>query len=629
MRRRLGLSDTPSRELRNVRYGSVIAPRGFAIRGVVCGRRLPGMSGRSDPALPHHQLRQRSHHSVFSPAFARGYASPELGEGACCTKVNRQLRTASGQQTLPKQSSGSGVMMNETLTKLFINLNKRAEKTDRQVLIDSFVDVGPLGTVLSTIDNQILYGRRGTGKTHALAYLSGIARDQGDIPIYVDLRKVGSTGGLYSDGTIPLAERATRLLMDTLNAAHSELLDAALGPALDAFAEATTEVRVRGAVREEHAMEMADQQSAQSALKVGLTTTGIDGSANLGGGSERSVKMAHRITREGDVEHRVHFGRVGAAIQELTDVLGGRRVWLLLDEWSVVPLDLQPYLADLIRRAVFPAPAMSVKIGAIERRSRFQLHLDGSEYIGIELGGDASADLNMDDFMVFDNDEEKAVAFFKSLVYRHVVALAEEKNVDIPSDPAELVRKAFTQENVFREFVRAAEGIPRDAFYILSLAAQKDYGRSISMDTIRKCSKTWYQRDKETAVSANSKALDLLHWVIDKVIAHRKARAFLLRRGVSHSLVDNLFDARVLHLLKRNIAAHDQPGVRYDVYKIDYGCYVDLLSTARSPQGLLNLDDGGFSEVPPDDYRAIRRAILDLGEFERETANKVTARDEE
>lgn len=82
-------------------------------------------------------------------------------------------------------------------------------------------------------------------------------------------------------------------------------------------------------------------------------------------------------------------------------------------------------------------------------------------------------------------------------------------------------------------------------------------------------------------------------------------------------------------LLKRNIAAHDQPGVRYDVYKIDYGYYVDLLSTARSPEGLLNLDVGGFAEVPPDDYRAIRRAILDLAEFEKEAAKKASGGDGE
>ncbi len=35
--------------------------------------------------------------------------------------------------------------MNETLSRLFINLSKRAEKTDRQALIASFVQRGPAG----------------------------------------------------------------------------------------------------------------------------------------------------------------------------------------------------------------------------------------------------------------------------------------------------------------------------------------------------------------------------------------------------------------------------------------------------------------------------------------------------
>jgi hypothetical protein len=204
-----------------------------------------------------------------------------------------------------------------------------------------------------------------------------------------------------------------------------------------------------------------------------------------------------------------------------------------------------------------------VKIGAIEKRSRFQIFVESGDYIGIELGGDASSDLNMDDYMVFDNDEEKAVAFFRDMIFRHFLTLQEEfGETERPPSSTELIRSAFTQENVFRELVRAAEGIPRDAFYIISIAAQKDYNQSISMDTIRKSSKTWYQRDKEAAVSANSRALDLLHWIIDKVIGHRRARAFLLQRSVRNELIDSLFDARVLHLLKRNISAHDQPGIR-------------------------------------------------------------------
>src|SRR5690606_5215089 len=111
------------------------------------------------------------------------------------------------------------------------------------------------------------------------------------------------------------------------------------------------------------------------------------------------------------------------------------------------------------------------------------------------------------------------------------------------------------------------------------------------------------------------------HWVIDQVIGERRARAFLLRSDISHPLIDSLFDARVLHILKKSISAHDQPGVRYDVYKLDYGCYVDLITTQRAPQGLLQLDTdpdeaAEYVEVPPDDYRSIRRAILDLREFE-------------
>ncbi|MGJ8654071.1 MAG: ORC-CDC6 family AAA ATPase [Opitutaceae bacterium] len=523
--------------------------------------------------------------------------------------------------------------MNNELSKTFINLSKRAEKNDRTALIESFVDVGPLSTVLTTIDNQILYGRRGTGKTHALIYVSGIVRKKGDIPVYVDLRKIGSTGGLYSDGSIPLAERATRLLIDVLTALHAELLEVVLddyyglnlstvGPLLDSLADSITEVTVTGPVREEYATEAANKETEKNNSTLGLKTKGIEASLSSGTDSEASRKEGRKVVHEGNIAHRVHFGRIGSALQKLTDAIDGKRIWLMLDEWSVVPLELQPYLSDLLRRAVFPSNSITVKIGAIERRSSFQLKLEGNDYIGIELGGDASADLNMDDYMVFDNDENKAVAFFRSLIYRHLKALAKEHDVTIPPSPDEMVQVSFTQENVFREFVRAAEGIPRDAFYILSLAAQKDFGSPISMDTIRKCSKTWYQRDKETAVSANSSAIALLHWIIDSVIGDRRARAFLLQRGVSSNLVDSLFDSRVLHLLKRNISAHDQPGVRYDVYKIDYGCYVDLLSTVRSPQGLLNLDEGGYSDVPPDDYRAIRRAILDMNEFKREIANK-------
>ncbi|WP_454737191.1 hypothetical protein [Cupriavidus necator] len=61
-----------------------------------------------------------------------------------------------------------------------------------------------------------------------------------------------------------------------------------------------------------------------------------------------------------------------------------------------------------------------------------------------------------------------------------------------------------------------------------------------------------------------------------------------------------------------------EPSKRYQVYGIDYGCYVDLINTAKAPQGLLDL---GTAEpeiadvVPKTDFRSIRPCILNLPDF--------------
>jgi hypothetical protein len=184
---------------------------------------------------------------------------------------------------------------------------------------------------------------------------------------------------------------------------------------------------------------------------------------------------------------------------------------------------------------------------------------------------------------------------------------------------AQEVLRSFSRRSAFEELVRAAEGVPRDAINILSLAAQRAGDSPITTDDVRSAAKTWYQRDKEAAAASDGQAHRMLTWIADEVIGQRRTRGFLLRSDERHPLIESLFDARVLHILKRDIRAAEQPGVRYNAYKIDYGCYVDLLTTPRRPGGLFAGDDERaerFVDVPPDDDRAIRRAILDIRSFE-------------
>lgn len=520
--------------------------------------------------------------------------------------------------------------MTTIINEAFMKFSKRAETNDPAKLVATFVNVGPLFTLLSIRDHQVVYGRRGTGKTHALTYLAETKRNEGHATVLIDMRTLGSTGGLYNDSSIPITQRATRLLADTLGAIHEALLTffvnnaelydlSQTGPILDRIADTISEVQVVGNIEREQTITGTSEREQSD--KAEITIDPSKAQATIGGSSvsKEQHQSGLKTKESGVITHRVHFGSLGRDFADISRILVNKRVWILLDEWSSVPLDLQPYLADFLRRAIFPVNNFTIKIAAIEQRSRFRLLTSGRDYIGVELGADIAADLNLDDFMVFDNDSERAIIFFQEFLFKHYREIEEVDLRVAPGTSAELIQQAFTQRETFAEFVRATEGVPRDAMWILSMAAQKALANRISMVHVRSAARTWYQRDKESAARSNTEAHALLQWVIDQVIGERRARAFLLKNDTISDLVEDLFDARVLHVLKKNVSSRDNPGVRYDVYKLDYGCYVDLASTERAPLGLIidvdDQDDEVYVDVPKDDYRAIRRAILTIEDF--------------
>jgi hypothetical protein len=510
----------------------------------------------------------------------------------------------------------------------FLRIAKRAERQDDEILQKTFVDFGSVFTAVSSLDHQIVFGRRGTGKTHLLTVLRQKRKDAGELAIQLDMRNLGSAGGIYADPGIPLAQRATRLLVDVLSAVHGQLFEQAVahdglvnlgtvGPALDELFLAHTTVKVVG----QTVLETATKAEATGAAKMKLGGT-VGAAPSLTGefGLEDSMRdeVFEKRVLTGQQVHRVNFGSVGTALRKLVEQLPGKRLWLLIDEWSEVPLDLQPLLADLLRRAVLPTKGVCVKIAAIEQRSRFLIPDNEVGHIGLELGADISSSINLDDYMVFDNDEKKAVEFFRALVFSHVQAALEAEKLVPPKGEAELISQAFTQAYAFEEVVRAAEGVPRDAIHILSQAAQRCNDDTISVADVRIAARQWYQGSKEAAVNAHDEARLLLLWLVDKVIKERQTKAFLLESDTRDALIDFLYDERVLHLLRRGMSAKDAPGLRYHVYGIDYGCYVDLISTARAPKGMLDLggNEAEFApEVPKTDLRSIRRCVLDLPTF--------------
>lgn len=332
------------------------------------------------------------------------------------------------------------------------------------------------------------------------------------------------------------------------------------------------------------------------------------------------MKKSHE--KSGEEKPHIKVGNIGRKLNSLIDSLGIARIWIFLDEWSDIPIDIQPFLADLIKRTLLPINKITIKIAAIEQRSAFFTQL-GSNAIGMEVGADISADINLDDFMVFGNDETKSYNFFKKLFFKHLKSIMKEENKfdHCPLTEDEMISICFTTKETFSELVRAAEGVPRDAINILFNAVEMSVEEKISMPTVRSAAKRWFESDKYSAITSNQRAGLLLNWIIDDVIAGKKARAFLFPSNINSSEINYLFDRRILHVLRRSISAQDVPGIRFTVFGIDYGCYVDLISTSRAPVGLLISDElndskSVYFDVPRDDMRSIRRSILNLEDFE-------------
>jgi len=502
----------------------------------------------------------------------------------------------------------------------------RAERISTEQVAETFVVAGPLLDLLSSKNNQVVFGRRGTGKTHALRYFQGLMQRQGDIAIYVDGQNLGSNGSIYNDNSLPISERATRLLVDLCTEIHHYLLElfadpdngwdfSEAVPILDGFVDGFSEKRVSGPKEYETEITVAEQSHFNA--NVGFGAESVIPALSLGTKFDDHQGRKEINRSEGNEDSWIDCSFFSRTIKKLANFVAPRRVWLLLDEWTTIPAEMQPYVADLIRRSMFSVPNISVKLAAIEHRANFKLDRDDQSYVGLELGADIGAPLNLDDYVVIDVNEDRAKEFFRHFLLNHTRAVAKELDVGVLEEQL-LIKTAFTQDNVFTEFVSASEGVPRDAMHILSLAAQKANTQEITMPIVRSAALAFFQTEKYTTIQASPSNRMMLDWIRDEVISGRQTRAFLLPVGIEDKIIESLFDRRALHILNRSRSAAHRPGERFIVYKLDYGLYVDLINTEKFPKGLLVQAESGDDidfEVPVDDARSYRRAILDVDKF--------------
>ncbi|MEO0743364.1 MAG: hypothetical protein AAF089_17415 [Bacteroidota bacterium] len=441
--------------------------------------------------------------------------------------------------------------------------------------------------------------------------------------MYIDARTLGSSNE-FTDQSRSLNYRCSALFGDILRPIADSLLEAVVDKptnrqekaleGLDTFLDALRVSRTTVRMTEQRAKELAQDRSGLAG-KAQLEATGL--SVEMGAESSATRETEKEVKYEAVHEERVEFPTVHAALNDVL-VAANFRLYVLIDEWSSIPIDLQPYLGEFLKRTVIPNPRSTLKIAALEYRSRFTISRDKIPF-GLELGADIATAMDLDDYYVYDRNPEAVATAYADILFRHIeVELPEDylaENYRIASGD-DLASRMFTQRPTFKELARASEGVIRDLINIFNASyysAQRKGRETIERKSVLSAARDWFEQDK--ARHLTDEMQKVLRRIVDDVIGHRNARSFMIPRSLEHhDMIQRLIDARVVHHVRRGYADKDNPGVRYNIYTLDYGTYVDLVDTKNAPQiELIEVNESGNDPevvVPFDDHRSIRRIVL-------------------
>lgn len=497
----------------------------------------------------------------------------------------------------------------ETALRRHCSVPVRSEKQDK--LSDLFVDNQQLGIVQNP-DWQVIFGRRGTGKTMLLGVLrERLERDfeqsrvlavsvtAQDLLVSPPTNKISDRQRALAYfqiflesiaeqvvqrvdeilGSPTFFQRFTgsrRRLSDTIQETAIQILDLVqTGLTVDAFS-ARKEVR-------ENSSQAESEVSAD--LGARASTNGKSGrllarvSARIRGGA--STKEKSRSTEE--LVRAPRFALARAKIVKLLDLLQVKRLNILIDEWQTLDphasTGVQPEFAEYLKRTFFGVPQISVKIATNRYQTRFSNKGAGTEYRGLELGADLFEATNLDRT---EQSLGEQVAFYGTLLFRRLVYCERRLSVfDVDKHDllSQFILSMFRDAAAFEELVKGASATPRDFLLLFnSLAKARGFSNrptwsvGIVHEAVRQGGANLQEETDST-----SEADQLLTRCIRSVVEATGSRLFLVDRDDQvpiHSALEELVEKRLVDAYSRVEVA---PNVRnqFDAYLVHYGLWLD------------------------------------------------------
>lgn len=495
----------------------------------------------------------------------------------------------------------------------------RAEYNTEKNYLDYYAGQEILDKV-DSIKYQVIYGRRGTGKTHLLRALQErLLETKGKyFPVYIDLRAykpmLGNNDDLYY-ALILLQEIIIEIMkcvyqnLDYIYSEYSrqeqELITNSKKKKIAVILE-----KFNRHFDGDSFAKMGEVAFKINELKKVATSLKLTKIPELLG--EKGIDKETETTDE-KVKY-ISFAEISNAFSELLEIIDIDRLFCLLDEWSEIPENSQYILAELIKRT-FITSKVTVKIAAIPNRTK----LLSENRIGLEDGGDIFG-YSLDNKYIYELHPDNTRAFFNELLFKQLYIINPELYNIFCSDnrrqPVHKFINCFFANQALREILIASSGIPRDFLNIFITSYNSFYTtaryKHIVLADVRNATIEWYEVDKKKTVDANNNAKILLDKIIKDILINKKRCHFLIPEKFEKvKELNDLIDLRVVHLRKKGISHKGIKGIVYNVYYLDYACYTSTnLYHNKINTNLL-------SEIETiDNFRDIRRVSLEDKFFE-------------
>lgn len=485
-----------------------------------------------------------------------------------------------------------------------------------------FVD-NPQQDIVTTMGgnaNQILYGRRGTGKTMLFRQLQQRGRPYNSEGNYVVLMIPVPNFHRSPDVTEkdPPISRARCYFREFLQQIAEKLID--IGDDILRDESLLARLGIRNRVRRELLAEKflvlsttlkygtrlfrPDTAKLQESLKeieceerkkdqtgsIGLSGKAnfpnetisasgeIDSHTSLRKRSDRYHQKTDIFIEDFIAQYDFGVPEIRANLKDIIEMIQISHVVILIDEWVELSLDIQAEFAHLLKRCFFGIDCVSVKIAAYRNICQFNNGGGRANFRGLEIGQDIAITGDTD----LSPSEANTTKFLFDVLYRRLLLKGPEleRYYGPPDrfDYKDLIKDIFRNRNAAGMLVRGCHGISRDfikAFNVVTGLLDDDVARvKISLNDVNRAHGKISRDDVQSNIHTADDVGGLLFEII-KPHVHRTGAPFFFLPQTDHqwdSLLWELVEKRAIHVVPSNVLP-DGADVDWVGFEVAYGLF--------------------------------------------------------